>query len=262
MKREKMNTIVVTEIDQIAYIKLNRPDVRNAFNSEMIQELTEIFLTLQGRSDLKAVGLTGEGKVFCAGADLNWMKSMVAFSLSENKQDSEKLYDMFAAFKNLDLPTVAMVHGAVFGGALGLLSCCDYVIAETGTKFCFSEVKLGIAPAVISSFVLARANSTVKYYMTSAEVFSENQGVQMGLINFSDTKENSTKEFHRVLNQFKENGSIAVRQTKKLLRELPYLNNDQCRGVSTRLIAELRVSSEGQEGIKSFLENRKPSWKG
>jgi methylglutaconyl-CoA hydratase len=256
-----MKTIVVTEIDQIAFIKLNRPDVRNAFNSDMITELTNAFTDLQKRTDLKAIGLTGEGKVFCAGADLNWMKSMVGFSLAENKLDSEKLYDMFAAMKNLDLPIVAIVHGAVFGGALGLVSCCDYVIAETNTKFCFSEVKLGIAPAVISSFVLEKSTPAVKYYMASAEVFDEAKGEELGLVNFSDSKENAIKEFQRVLHLYKENGPVAVRRTKKLLRELATTNPDQHKDMTTGLIAELRVSKEGQEGIKSFLENRKPSWK-
>ncbi|MBL7543110.1 MAG: enoyl-CoA hydratase/isomerase family protein [Bdellovibrionaceae bacterium] len=256
-----MKTIVFTEIDQIAFLKLNRPDVRNAFNSGMIEELTQIFIALQSRSDLKAVGLSGEGKVFCAGADLNWMKSMVDFSLAENKQDSLKLYEMFAAMKNLDLPIVAAVHGAVFGGALGLVACCDYVVAEIGTKFCFSEVKLGIAPAVISGFVLDKANSAVKYYMTSAEVFSENQALALGLVNFSGAKDDVTKEFQRVLHLYKENGPVAVRRTKQLLRHLSGLNLAQHQETTTGLIAELRVSQEGQEGIKSFLENRKPSWK-
>jgi methylglutaconyl-CoA hydratase len=256
-----MKTIVFTEIDQIGFIKLNRPDVRNAFNSEMIEELTQTFLTLQARSDLKAVGLTGEGKAFCAGADLNWMKSMVNFSLDDNKKDSEKLYEMFAAMKNLDLPIVAHIHGAVFGGALGLVACCDYVVAETNTRFCFSEVKLGIAPAVISSFVLDRCTPAVKYYMTSAEVFTEVQGQQLGLVNLTSGKDEGTKEFQRVLHLYKENGPVAVRRTKKLLRELVRLNSNQRKEETIKLISELRVSSEGQEGINGFLENRKPSWK-
>lgn len=256
-----MKTIVFTEIDQIVFIKLNRPDVRNAFNADMIAELTQAFRDLQNRNDLRAVGLTGEGKVFCAGADLNWMKSMVNFSLAENKQDSEKLYEMFAAMKNLDLPIVAHIHGAAFGGALGLVACCDYVVAETGTKFCFSEVKLGIAPAVISSFVLDRATPAVKYYMSSAEIFAEDQGKQLGLVNYSGTKDEGTKEFQRVLHLYKDNGPMAVRQTKKLLRELSSVPMNQHKDVTTNLIAQLRISTEGQDGIKSFLENRKPSWK-
>lgn len=256
-----MKTIVFTEIDQIAFIKLNRPDVRNAFNSEMIEELTQTFMALQSRNDLRGVGLTGEGKVFCAGADLNWMKSMVGFSLEENQKDSEKLYDMFAAMKNLDLPIVSQVHGAVFGGALGLVACSDYVIAEIGTKFCFSEVKLGIAPAVISSFVLDKSHAAVKYYMTSAEIFTEAQGARLGLINFSGSKDDGVKEFHRILHLYKENGPVAVRRTKKLLRELSNMNPNQHREMTTKLISELRVSGEGQDGIKGFLENRKPGWK-
>lgn len=256
-----MKTVIVTENDQIAHVKLNRPDLRNAFNAEMIAELTQIFMQLPSRPGLKGVALTGEGKVFCAGADLNWMKSMVGFSLAENTQDSEKLFDMFAALKNLDLPVIGYVQGAVFGGALGLVTCCDYVVAESGTKFCFSEVKLGIAPAVISSFVLSKAGSAVKYYMTSGDVFAEDKAQELGLVNFSGSKESSTAEFQRVLNLYKENGPTAVRKTKKLIREISAINSQSFKELTTNLIAELRVSEEGQEGIKSFLENRKPSWK-
>lgn len=256
-----MKTIVFTEIDQIAFVKLNRPDVRNAFNSEMIAELTDVFKTLQTRMDIRAVGFTGDGKAFCAGADLNWMKSMVNFSLSENKQDSEKLYDMFAAMKNLDLPIVAIIHGAAFGGALGLISNCDYVISEPQTKFCFSEVKLGIAPAVISGFVLSKASNEAKYYMAAGEVFDEDKAKALGLVNVIASKEDAVKEFQRVLHQYKENGPQAVRKTKKLMRDLSENGWAKQREITTQLIAELRVSDEGQSGIKGFLENKKPSWK-
>lgn len=256
-----MKTVLVTEKDEVAHVKLNRPDLRNAFNSEMIAELTQTFQQLQSRPGLKAVALSGEGKVFCAGADLNWMKSMVDFSLEENKLDSEKLYDMFAALRNLDLPVVASVQGAVFGGALGLIACCDYIVSEVGTKFCFSEVKLGIAPAVISSFVLSKANSAVKYYMTSGDVFAEGRATELGLVNFVGTKEQAANEVARVTTLYKENGPMAVRRTKKLIREISGASTNQYKDICTSLIAELRVYSEGQEGIKSFLENRKPNWK-
>lgn len=256
-----MKTIVVTETDQVAYVKMNRPDLRNAFNSEMIEDLTQTFLQLQSRPGLRAVALQGEGKVFCSGADLTWMKSMVNFSLAENKKDSEKLFDMFATLKNLDLPVVALVQGAVFGGALGLVACCDYVVSERDTKFCFSEVKLGIAPAVISSFVLSKASHAVKYYMSSGDVFTETKAAEMGLVNFVGSKDQVAKEFQRVIGLYKDNGPMAVRRTKKLIREISCSTTNQFKDLTTSLIAELRVSSEGQEGIKGFLENRKPNWK-
>ena len=256
-----MKTIVVSEIDQIAFVKLNRPDVRNAFNAEMISELTAVFKMLQQRTDLRAVGLVGEGTVFCAGADLNWMKSMVHYSYEENKADSEKLYSMFDALYQLDLPVVSLVQGAVFGGALGLVANCDYVIAETGTKFCFSEVKLGIAPAVISSFVLNKASSQAKYYMASAEVFDPNKAKDLGLVNSVATRESAHKEFQVALHRYKENGPLAVRKTKQLIRELNQASWSNHKDLTTRTIAELRVSQEGQDGIKSFLENKSPSWK-
>ncbi len=256
-----MKTIIVTEKDQIAYVKLNRPDVRNAFNSDMIAELTETFVKLQGRFDIRAVGLSGEGKVFCAGADLNGMKSMVGFSVAENKRDSEKLYELFEALSNLDLPVVAIIQGAVFGGALGLISCCDYVISDSGTKFCFSEVKLGIAPAVISGFVLNKATPQVQYYMASADLFNELKAKELGLVNFVGSLDEGQKEFQRVIQNYRNNGPLAVRRTKKLLRELSENTPEKTKNLTTQLIAELRVSAEGQEGIMSFLENKNPTWK-
>ena len=145
-----MKNIVVSEMNHVAYVKLHRPEVRNAFNPEMISEITETFLSLNSRKDLAAVVLQGEGKAFCAGADLSWMQEMVNFSKEQNLSDSKKLFEMFDAIFSCELPVVALAQGSVFGGALGLLACCDYVIAEIGTQFCFSEVKLGLAPATVS----------------------------------------------------------------------------------------------------------------
>lgn len=257
-----MKTILLSESNQIAFIKLNRPDVRNAFDSEMISELTALFKKLQTRNDIRAIGLTGEGKAFCAGADLNWMKSMIDFSLKENKEDSAKLYEMFSALNDLDLPVVAHVHGAVFGGALGLIANCDYVVSDVSTKFCFSEVKLGLAPAVISGFVLEKVQSSAKYYMSSGDIFDAEKAKDMALVNFVADQQAGQLEFQRVLQQYKDNGPEAVRHTKKLLRDLRDTSWSKQKDLTTTLIAQLRVSTEGQEGIKSFLENKKPSWKG
>ncbi len=178
-----MSFVIVTELNQVAYVKLNRPDVRNAFNPAMIAEITLLFRNLQARKDLRAVVLQGEGKVFCAGADLNWMKEMVNFSFEQNREDSLKLFAMFEAIAECTLPVVGLVHGAVFGGALGLVAICDEVIAEEGTQFCFSEVKLGIAPAVISSFVNRKAvGGKVRPLMLSGVIFNPHIAQQSGLV--------------------------------------------------------------------------------
>ena len=130
-----MNFVTLTEMDHVAYVKLNRPDVRNAFNPQMISEITATFESLEGRKDLRAIVLQGEGKSFCAGADLNWMKEMVNFSFAQNQEDSLKLFEMFESIAQCSLPVIGMIHGAAFGGALGLVAVCDEVIAEEGTQF-------------------------------------------------------------------------------------------------------------------------------
>ncbi len=260
-----MKFVTLSELDHVAYVKLHRPDVRNAFNPEMISEITNCFLDLDKRTDLRAIVLSGEGKSFCAGADLNWMKEMVAFSFDENVQDSEKLFKMFQAINDCTLPVIGLIHGAAFGGAVGLVACCDQVIVEEGTQFCFSEVKLGIAPAVISSFVLKKVNQGfVRHLMLSAQIFGTHEALQAGLIHSVVPVGQGHVALQTVLHQYKQCGPEAVRETKKLLNSLSLLNSETISShqkMTTRLIAERRVSVEGQEGLKSFLEKREASWR-
>ncbi|WP_374075933.1 enoyl-CoA hydratase-related protein [Bdellovibrio bacteriovorus] len=257
-----MSFVVVTEMNQVAYVKLNRPEMRNAFNPEMIAELTKTFQDLQTRRDLRAVVLQGEGKSFCAGADLNWMKEMVNFSFSQNREDSLKLFYMFESIANCMLPIIGQVHGAAFGGALGLLAVCDEVIAEEGTQFCFSEVKLGIAPAVISSFVNRKAvPGKIRPLMLSGVVFNPHVAQQAGLVTEVVPAGEGHTAVQKVLHNYLQCGPEAVRETKKLLNDLPFMTWGQQRDNTTTLIAERRASDEGQEGLKSFLEKREPSWR-
>lgn len=257
-----MSFVVVTEMNQVAYVKLNRPEMRNAFNPEMIAELTKAFQDLQARRDLRAVVLQGEGKSFCAGADLNWMKEMVNFSFSQNREDSMKLFYMFESIANCMLPIIGQVHGAAFGGALGLLAVCDEVIAEEGTQFCFSEVKLGIVPAVISSFVNRKAvPGKVRPLMLSGVVFNPHIAQQAGLVTEVVPAGEGHTAVQKVLHNYLQCGPEAVRETKKLLNDLPFMTWGQQRDNTTTLIAERRASDEGQEGLKSFLEKREPSWR-
>lgn len=263
-----MKTLIVTELDRVIYVKLHRPEVRNAFNPEMISEITQLFQKLASRTDLIAITLQGEGKAFCAGADLTWMKEMVKYNFDQNLQDSEKLYDMFGSIESCPTPVIGVAHGAVFGGALGLVACCDYVIAEANTQFCFSEVKLGLAPAVISSFILRKApRGLVQPLMMSGQIFSAVRGLQMGLLHdvfeFNAEKDMSqqlNQELSKVLHIFKNNGGEAVRATKKLVSTVEELSLKDQKAISTQVIAERRVSPEGQEGLKAFLEKRSPSW--
>lgn len=232
-------------------VSLNRPDVKNAFHPEMIQELTQVFKDLNSDKAVRAIYLKGGGTAFCAGADLNWMKEMVQFSFAENKKDSEKLWDMFEAIAFCEVPVIGVVHGAVFGGALGLLACCDYVYAETDTKFCFSEVKLGLSPAVISSFIRRKVtDGFARSLMLSAEVFGVEKAQASGLVH---------AVFHGVFDQakaskiFSTQGAEALRATKKLLNSLPQLSWAEQKDLTTTVISERRSSAEGQTRLKNFL---------
>lgn len=257
-----MSFVVVSELNQVAYVKLNRPDVRNSFNPDMIAEITSTFLGLEGRRDLRAVVLQGEGKVFCAGADLNWMREMVNFTFEQNREDSLKLFAMFEAIANCSLPVIGMIHGAAFGGALGLVAACDEVVTEENTQFCFSEVKLGIAPAVISAFVNRKAVSgKVRPLMLSGVVFNAHVAQQAGLVTEVVPAGEGHTALQRVLHAYMQCGPEAVRETKKLLNDLNTLNWAEQRQRTTTVIAERRASAEGQEGLKSFLEKREPTWR-
>ena len=240
---------------EIKIISLNRPEVKNAFHPEMISELTDIFQQLNLDLKLKAAVLKGEGSAFCAGADLNWMKKMVDFNFEENKKDSEKLWQMFDAILSCTVPLIGALHGAVYGGALGLAACCDYVVATPDTQFCFSEVKLGLAPAVISSFVLKKIQDAfLRPFMLSAEAFQTEQAIQMGLVH---SKIADVNEWQQVIQKFNSNGLEAMRETKKLLNQLQQnLSWSEQKNLTTKVISERRVSSEAQLRLKKFIEKK------
>ena len=254
-------TIRLTEQDHFLTVTLSRPQMRNAFDPHMIAELTATFRSVVGRQDLKGILLRGEGKAFCAGADLNYMKRMVDFTFEENQKDADVLYEMYEVIKACHLPVLAVVQGAAFGGGLGLIAVCDYVIAEEQTQFCFSEVKLGLVPAVISPFVLSKVpRGQVAPYMLSGKTFSAAQALQMGLVHEVAIESDLLDSMESMVTRFQAAGSHAIAATKELLAKLPNLTEDQVRGETTHVIAERRASTEGQEGLKSFLEKRSPAW--
>lgn len=238
--------------DQVKLVSLNRPEVKNAFHPEMIQEITNFFIDESQNKNTKLILLKGEGTAFCAGADLNWMKSMVDYSVEENRNDSKKLWAMFESIQSCTVPVVGIAHGAVFGGALGLLTCCDYVFAEEKTQFCFSEVKLGLAPAVISSFIARKIQDAfIRPLMLSAEIFKTSQALQIGLAQRSYSEKIDLSEVVKV---FSGNGLEAMRETKKLLNQLLVTSdNEQRKNLCAEVITDRRMSAEGQERLKKFL---------
>lgn len=254
-----METILLEIKHKVAKITLNRPQVRNAFNDEMISEMTKTFHSLQSENDLRAVLLFGEGESFSAGGDLNWMKSMVNYTEQENVRDSEKLYEMYEALQNIPVPVVTYVHGHAMGGALGLIAASDVVVVAEGTQLCFSEVRLGLAPAVISAFVREKIlpRDMARYFLT-AEVFGPKEAYHMGLIHEFGKPDDMKKLAEKISQKIANNGPQAVRATKALIMDLNKMQDVKSR--TTELIAKLRVGEEGQEGLKAFFDKRKPSW--
>lgn len=254
----------VEENGPIQKVELHRPEVRNAFHPDMIGEITKIFKFISKNKSTRAVVLSGAGSSFCAGADLDWMKSMAKYSQAENVRDSQKLYEMFMVVRDCPVPVVGKIHGHAMGGALGLVSVCDMAVAMENTQFCFSEVKLGLSPAVISAFVKDKMYaSDVQRYVLTAEVFSAQQACKSGLIQAVASNDRELEEqAEKWLESICSNGPQAVIATKKLLRQVRGLTTEaKLKSYTTRLIAALRVSKEGQEGLKSFFEKRKASWR-
>jgi methylglutaconyl-CoA hydratase len=244
-------------------IWLNRPDVHNAMNAEMIAEIVDAFEKVNEMADVRYVILRGHGKSFCAGADLNYMKGIAKFGLEENYQDGLKLAKCFNAIYTCNKPTIAIVHGAAIGGANGLLAACDMVYCMKDTKFAFAEVKLGIAPATISPYVCKRIGEFgARDLMITGRRFLGNEAESVGLVNKSfETDEELNVQMEFVHEMMISSGPAAMGATKKLIYDI-YNKYDFEDSIdhTAKLIAELRASEEGQEGMASFLEKRKPKW--
>jgi len=254
----------------VARLTLARPDVRNAFDDVLIGELVEALATLRaaaadpGAPDApRAVVLTGEGSSFCAGADMNWMKRSVAFTRGENEADARRFAGMMRDLDELPVPTIARVNGACLGGGMGLIACCDVVVALEGADFGFTEVRLGIAPAVISTFVLPRIGAAAaRRFFLTGEIFKAPVARELGLVHeVASDGAALDAAVGRLVDALRGNGPNAVAAAKRLIREVSSLPRDASIEHTARAIAGLRASPEGQEGLGAFLEKRRPSWK-
>lgn len=246
----------------IATITLNRPELHNAFNEAMIQELREAFATFGKNSPVRAVILRAEGKSFCAGADLNWMKKMVDYTFEQNVEDAHALASMLRAIHDCPKPVIARVHGAAYGGGVGLLAACDMAFATESASLCLSEVKLGLIPAVISPLVLKKIGSThAQRYFLTAERFNAVEAHRMGLITEVLSDEQALdRKIDDILRAICANGPEAVTQSKILIEQVCHMDWERAVDITTKMIADRRTSPEGQEGMKAFLEKRSPAW--
>ena len=247
--------------DFFTTVHLAREEKRNAFNNEMIDELSSALQTIRKNTSVRSVLIRGKGNCFSAGADLNYMKEMVDYSTSENIADSEKLYDLFNTIYHIPIPTICYVHGASFGGSNGLIAACDYAIASVQTTFSFSEVRLGLLPATISQFVIQKIGeqNALDLFMTG-RLFDANHAKEVGLVNAVVQEQQAEERIQKYLNLYKEAAPGAVKETKQLIRNLSGMENKDIRSYTAKKIAEARVSDEGQEGMTAFFEKRKPGW--
>ena len=259
---------VLLELDRrgIATLTLNRPEVHNAFDAALVLRLTELLMEIKERADIRAVVLTGAGRSFSAGADLNWMRSMAASSEEENFEDALHLADLMALLNSMPLPTVARVNGHAFGGGVGLLACCDIVLASNEARFALSEVRLGLVPAVISPYVIAAIGERhARRLFLSAETMNAKLARRIGLVHEIAKPNQLDAALADQLGMLLRGGPAALRESKQLVATVAghrLSADDALKRRTAEIIAQLRVSGEGQEGLAAFLEKRKPAWLG
>lgn len=248
----------------VVTVTLNRPDKHNAFNAGMIAELTAALQAADRDPSARVIVLTGAGKSFSAGADLAWMKSMAAYSEGENIEDSLKLAELMQVLDNLSKPTIARVNGHVFGGGVGLVACCDIAVAVESARFALSEVKLGLVPAVISPYVIAAIGERhARRFFLTAEAMDAAAAKHIGLVHETAAPDVLDVAIERELELLLQGGPEAQAAAKQLVRQVCHADTDAERHLkqtTAELIAQVRVSEEGQEGLAAFLEKRKPDW--
>ncbi len=246
----------------VATVTLNRPDVRNAFNDEVIAELTAVFSELGHRAEVRAVVLAANGPAFCAGADLNWMKRMAGYSREENLADAAALARMLEVIFTCQKPTIAKVQGDVYAGGMGLVAACDMAVAVDTANFCLSEVKIGLVPATISPYVIrAMGTRAAHRYFLTAERFDAREAYRIGFVHEVVPAAELDAKAGTMAQALATAGPAAVKACKQLVRDVagqditPALVQRTVEG-----IADIRASDEGKEGVRAFLEKRKPNW--
>ncbi|MDC8771836.1 enoyl-CoA hydratase/isomerase family protein [Roseateles albus] len=265
MNKSKYQTLVVQRGGfgpHTATVSLHRPDVRNAFNEVVVAELTAAFAELGQDSSVRAIVLAAEGKAFCAGADLNWMKAMAHFSWEQNHADAALLAEMLWTIYSCPVPVIARVQGDVYAGGVGLVAVCDVVVAVESAGFCLSEAKLGLLPATIGPYVVrALGEQASRRYFVTAERFSAAEAHRLGLVHELATPESLDDKVGAIAAAIAANGPHAVRACKRLVQDVAHASlTPALRDDTARRIADIRASAEGREGVQSFLNKSRPSW--
>ncbi len=253
--------IDVRREDCIDYVTLNRPEIRNAINDAVIEELTRWADAAAKDPQLRMAVLAGAGKTFCTGADLGWMSRTIDYDHEENIHDAWALARLFARLETLPVPLVGRVHGAALGGGVGLVAVCDIAVATEDTVFGFTEVKLGIVPAVISPYAVAKMGpSAARHLFLTGERFSARRAYQLGLVHVITTPDGLDAGVARVLQELRTAGPRAMTAAKTLIVSVVNRPPSAVTELTVDTIAELRVTAEAQEGMRAFLDKRPPSW--
>jgi methylglutaconyl-CoA hydratase len=248
---------------QVAHLWLNRPEKRNAMNPAMLTELISVFRSISQQGEARLLVLRGRGKVFCAGADLAFMSDVSRKTDEELWSEASQFFNCFENLYRLPIPVVCYAHGAVHGGANGLLAASDFVFCPADTRFSFSEVRMGLVPATVAPFVLRRMGSVkARQCMISGEVMDGNEAYSGGLVDQLVRKEDAEAEIEKLAGHLKQNAPGAVMMTKKLLVDIEHMGiSGELRALTTKLIASARRSDEAREGMDAFFSKRLPNWR-
>jgi methylglutaconyl-CoA hydratase len=245
----------------VARVWLNRPELRNAFDGLMVTELRQAIFDLARREGVRVIVLGGRGAAFCAGADLAWMQAMATFTREENLREAQSLADLFYTVYESPRPIVARVHGAALGGGAGLVAACDVPVAALGTRFGFTEVRLGLVPAVISPYVLRKiGESAARELFLTGERFEAVRAAEIGLVRTAVPEQDLDATVEGRVRELLAAGPRALAEAKALIAEVAFRRVEDVQRYTVERIADLRTTPEGQEGMRAFLEKRKPSW--
>lgn len=261
MKETKYKTIEWERKDWVSRITLNRPEVHNAFDATMISELCDAFQKVDDDESIRIVILTGRGKSFCSGADLKWLKEIIHYTFEQNLEESLQLAEILHQIYMLPKPIVAMVNGTAIGGGTGLLSACDIAVASEEAKFGLSEVKIGLVPAAISPYVIRKiGESKAREYFLTGKRISASKALEIGLINEVVPPDRLEKHVEELVGSLLTSGPEAMASCKELIFNVPRMSIEEAKMYTAKMIANLRVSDEGQEGMAAYFEKRKPKW--
>lgn len=259
---KKYQTIKFEIKDQVATVWLNRPEVHNAFNEVMISEIIDVFEKINTLEEIRVVVLRGNGKSFCAGADLNWMRDVAKYSYEENYNESLNVSKCFYTIYTCNKPTIAVVHGAAIGGANGFITACDFAYAENEAVFSLSEVKIGIIPACVSPYVIKRVGEyAAKELMITGRRINGKEAEEFRLVNRAIEKDRLENYVNSIIEVIISGGPNAISKCKNLIFNVSNkLTLEEAGEYTAKMIADIRTSNEGQEGMAAFLEKRKPNW--